>query len=52
MVASAEEHDARALVDHAVLAESIGIETAMISAHLHPWRAGRCARLRLTSARG
>lgn len=34
---SSEEHDPRDLVSQAVLAESIGIETAMISDHLQPW---------------
>ncbi|MCU1401120.1 MAG: Luciferase-like monooxygenase [Acidimicrobiales bacterium] len=34
---SSEEHDPRALVEHAVLAESIGLETAIISDHLQPW---------------
>lgn len=34
---SSEEHDPRDLVAQALLAESIGIETAMISDHLQPW---------------
>ena len=34
---SGEEHDPRALVTHAVLAEAAGFETAMISDHLQPW---------------
>lgn len=38
---SSEEHSARSLVEHAVLAESIGVETAMISDHLQPWIAAQ-----------
>jgi G6PDH family F420-dependent oxidoreductase len=34
---SAEEHDARRLVDQAVRAEQLGFPTAMISDHLQPW---------------
>lgn len=34
---SSEEHDPRALVEHAVTAESAGFTTAMISDHLQPW---------------
>jgi len=34
---SSEEHDPRSLVAQAVLAESVGFETAMISDHLQPW---------------
>lgn len=34
---SAEEHDPRALVTHARLAEGAGFTTAMISDHLRPW---------------
>ena len=34
---SSEEHDPRALVQHAIVAESIGLTTAMISDHLRPW---------------
>jgi coenzyme F420-dependent glucose-6-phosphate dehydrogenase len=34
---SSEEHDPRALVSHAVLAEASGFTTAMISDHLRPW---------------
>src|SRR5829696_2077659 len=34
---SSEEHDPRALVEHAQLAESTGFETAMLSDHLRPW---------------
>jgi len=35
--ASAEEHDARHLVDHVVAAEAAGFPTAMVSDHLRPW---------------
>lgn len=35
--ASSEEHDPRALVDHAVAAEAAGLRTLMISDHLRPW---------------
>src|SRR3954468_23733329 len=34
---SSEEHDPRALVDHAAQAEEIGFRSAMISDHFHPW---------------
>jgi G6PDH family F420-dependent oxidoreductase len=34
---SSEEHDPRALVRHAALAETTGFATAMISDHLRPW---------------
>jgi coenzyme F420-dependent glucose-6-phosphate dehydrogenase len=34
---SAEEHDPRDLVAHAVRAEAAGFSTAMMSDHLHPW---------------
>src|SRR5829696_7832844 len=34
---SSEEHDPRALVEHAVAAEGVGVSTAMISDHLRPW---------------
>lgn len=34
---SSEEHGPRDLVEHAVLAESAGFDTAMISDHLQPW---------------
>jgi G6PDH family F420-dependent oxidoreductase len=34
---SSEEHDPRALVEHAVAAERAGVATAMISDHLQPW---------------
>ncbi len=34
---SSEEHDPRDLVAQAVLAESIGIETVIVSDHLQPW---------------
>ncbi|CAN5701514.1 MAG: TIGR03557 family F420-dependent LLM class oxidoreductase [Ilumatobacteraceae bacterium] len=34
---SGEEHGARQLVEHALLAESTGFPTAMISDHLQPW---------------
>jgi coenzyme F420-dependent glucose-6-phosphate dehydrogenase len=34
---SSEEHDPRALVQHAVAAEAAGLSTAMISDHLRPW---------------
>ena len=34
---SSEEHDPRALVEHAVAAEAAGFRTAMISDHLQPW---------------
>jgi G6PDH family F420-dependent oxidoreductase len=34
---SSEEHDPRALVDHAKLAEERGFAFALISDHFHPW---------------
>jgi len=34
---SSEEHDAGALVRHAVRAEQVGFEFAVISDHFHPW---------------
>src|SRR3954453_7930842 len=34
---SSEEHDPRRLVEHAALAERVGVRTAMISDHLRPW---------------
>jgi G6PDH family F420-dependent oxidoreductase len=34
---SSEEHDARELVGHALMAEGAGFPTAMISDHLQPW---------------
>ena len=34
---SSEEHDPRCLVEHAMLAEQVGFETAMVSDHLQPW---------------
>ena len=34
---SSEEHDPRALVEHAVIAERHGFSFALISDHYHPW---------------
>ena len=34
---SSEEHDARALVANAIVAEAHGFRTAMLSDHFHPW---------------
>src|SRR5687768_8727163 len=34
---SSEEHDPRDVVAHAVMAETAGFATAMISDHLRPW---------------
>ena len=36
--ASAEQFGARELVDYAVLAEQVGLDSVMISDHFQPWR--------------